>query len=98
MLEERVKILKHIHEQIDRNKSNLLSRYSKYYDLKNIFNTYAGSAFGISHNLNQSLVFRPQCTLPKIKNLYFTGASIHPGNGTSMVLKSSKICSEIIKE
>lgn len=67
-------------------------------DLKNIFNTYAGSAFGISHNLNQSLVFRPQCTLPKIKNLYFTGASIHPGNGTSMVLKSSKICSEIIKE
>ena len=67
-------------------------------DLKNIFNTYAGSAFGISHNLNHSLVFRPQCTLPKIKNLYFTGASIHPGNGTSMVLKSSKICSEIIKE
>lgn len=67
-------------------------------DFKNNFNTYAGSAFGISHNLNQSLIFRPQCILPKIENLYFTGASIHPGNGISMVLKSSKICSDIIKD
>ena len=66
-------------------------------DLKNIFNTYAGSAFGLSHNLNQSLIFRPQCMLPHIKNLYFTGGSIHPGNGISMVLKSSKICADIIK-
>ena len=65
--------------------------------LKNIFNTYAGSAFGLSHNLNQSLIFRPQCMLPHIKNLYFTGGSIHPGNGISMVLKSSKICADIIK-
>ncbi|MDU2291520.1 MAG: phytoene desaturase family protein [Clostridium celatum] len=66
-------------------------------DFKNIFNTTSGSAFGISHNLNQSLLFRPQCTLPNIENLYFTGASVHPGNGVSMVLKSSKICANLIK-
>ena len=60
-------------------------------DFKNTYNTYYGSAFGISHNLNQSLIFRPQYSIPKIHNLYFTGASIHPGNGISMVLKSSKI-------
>lgn len=66
-------------------------------DFKTTFNTYAGSAFGISHKLNQSLAFRPQCILPNIKNLYFTGSSIHPGNGVSMVLKSSKICADIIK-
>ena len=65
-------------------------------DLKNIFNTYAGSAFGIGHNLSQSLIFRPQCVLSDIKDLYFTGASVHPGNGISMVLKSSKICADII--
>ena len=65
-------------------------------DLKNIFNNYAGSAFGIGHNLSQSLIFRPQCVLSDIKDLYFTGASVHPGNGISMVLKSSKICADII--
>ncbi len=65
-------------------------------NIKNNFNTYAGSAFGLSHNINQSLIFRPQCKSPKIKKLYFTGASIHPGNGISMVLKSSKICADII--
>ena len=34
--------------------------------------------------------------LSDIKDLYFTGASVHPGNGISMVLKSSKICADII--
>lgn len=67
-------------------------------DFKTKYNTYAGAAFGISHNLNQSLIFRPQYKLPKINNLYFTGASIHPGNGISMVLKSSKICANSIKK
>lgn len=65
-------------------------------DLRDRFDTYGGCAFGLAHSLNESLLFRPQCCIPKIKNLYFTGASIHPGNGVSMVLKSSKICSEKI--
>lgn len=72
----------------------------KYYitpeDFEKRYNTYYGSAFGISHNLNQSLIFRPQFSIPQIKNLYFTGSSIHPGNGVSMVLKSSKICADSI--
>ncbi|MGL4772293.1 MAG: phytoene desaturase family protein [Clostridium sp.] len=62
----------------------------------NIFNTYGGAAFGISHNTSQSLFFRPQCKLKPYKNLYFAGASIHPGNGVSMVLNSSKILSDVI--
>lgn len=66
-------------------------------DFNNIYNTYNGSAFGISHTLNQSLIFRPQYSIPNIHNLYFTGASTHPGNGVSMVLKSSKICANSIK-
>ncbi|MBE6052192.1 MAG: phytoene desaturase [Clostridium sp.] len=65
-------------------------------DLRDRFDTFGGCAFGLSHSLNESLLFRPQCAIPKVKNLYFTGASIHPGNGVSMVLKSSKICSEKI--
>lgn len=63
------------------------------------YNTYAGTAFGLSHTLTQTNYFRPQCKLNNINNLYFTGASIHPGNGVSMVIKSSKICTEeIIKD
>ena len=67
-------------------------------DLKNKFNTYGGCAFGLSHKLRQSVIFRPQCQLPRIKSLYFCGASIHPGNGISMVLKSSKICVDKINK
>ncbi|WP_143315215.1 phytoene desaturase family protein [Clostridium sp. HBUAS56017] len=65
-------------------------------DLRDKFNTFGGCAFGLSHSLDQSAIFRPQCTIPKVKNLYFTGSSIHPGNGVSMVLKSSKICCDKI--
>lgn len=61
-------------------------------DFKKGFNTYGGCAFGLSHTLKQSVIFRPQCKVSKVKNLFFTGASIHPGNGIAMVLKSSKIC------
>lgn len=63
---------------------------------KNRFNSYAGSAFGLSHITSQSLFKRPQCKIKNINNLYFVGASIHPGNGVSMVLNSSKIVSEVI--
>ncbi|MDS0524564.1 phytoene desaturase family protein [Clostridium sp. SHJSY1] len=65
-------------------------------DLRDRFNSFAGCAFGLSHSLDQSILFRPQCTIPQIKNLYFTGSSIHPGNGVSTVLKSSKICCDRI--
>lgn len=64
--------------------------------LQDNFNTYGGCAFGLSHTLNQTNIFRPQCEIPHIKNLFFTGASIHPGNGVSMVIKSSKICMDRI--
>lgn len=74
----------------------LFDSYLTPLDLRDRFNTYAGSAFGLSHILNQSSIFRPQCELPNLKNLFFTGASVHPGNGVSMVLKSSKICEELI--
>lgn len=60
------------------------------------FNSYVGSAFGISHISSQSLFKRPQCKINGIDFLYFVGASIHPGNGVSMVLNSSKIATDII--
>lgn len=75
----------------------VFTKYITPIDFEQKFNTYGGCAFGLSHTLNQSAIFRPQCALPSIRNLYFTGASIHPGNGVSMVLKSSKVCADYIK-
>lgn len=65
-------------------------------DLRDRFNSFGGCAFGLSHSLDQSIIFRPQCTIPEVENLYFTGASIHPGTGVSTVLKSSKVCCDKI--
>lgn len=67
-------------------------------DLRDRFNIYAGAAFGFSHNLRQTGPLRPQCQIPKVFNLYFTGTSIHPGTGVSTVLKSSKICCDTMLE
>ncbi len=60
-------------------------------DLLLNFNSHYGTAFGLSHTLTQTNYFRPQVKAENIDNLYFTGSSIHPGNGISMVLISSKL-------
>ena len=71
--------------------------YENYFtpkDLKDSFNSYGGTAFGLSHTLTQTNYFRPQLKLPTVKNLYFVGSSVHPGTGVSMVLLSSKLTAE----
>ncbi|WP_024615231.1 NAD(P)/FAD-dependent oxidoreductase [Clostridium sp. Ade.TY] len=82
-----------------------LKRYIKFtnyltpIDLLKNFNSYAGSSYGINHSINNLFISRPQCKIKNLKNLYFVGASTHPGSGVSMVLNSSKIAvSEIIKD
>jgi phytoene desaturase len=67
-------------------------------DLQDSFNSYGGTAFGLSHTLTQTNYFRPHLKLPQIKNLYFVGSSVQPGTGVSIVLLSSKmVVEEIIK-
>jgi phytoene desaturase len=63
-------------------------------DLEDSFNSYGGTAFGLSHTLTQTNYFRPHLKLKEVKNLYFVGSSVHPGTGVSMVLISSKLVSE----
>lgn len=45
-----------------------------------------GSTFGLSPTLFQSAIFRPQNRDSVIRNLYFVGASTHPGSGIPIVL------------
>jgi phytoene desaturase len=62
-------------------------------------NLAKGSAFGLSHNFLQVGYLRPHNRHPRYKNVYFAGASTHPGTGLPMVLLSAKLTTErILKE
>ena len=66
---------------------------------KERFNLVNGSAFGLSHSFMQVGYLRPQNRHKKYKNLYFAGASTHPGTGLPIVLLSAKLTTErILKE
>ena len=66
---------------------------------KDRFNLEKGAAFGLSHNFWQVGYLRPQNRHQQYKNLYFVGASTHPGTGLPIVLLSAKLTTErILKE
>lgn len=65
-------------------------------DLKDSFNSYGGTAFGLSPTLTQTNYFRPHLKSDNVKNLYFVGSSVHPGPGVSIVLLSSKLVVQTI--
>jgi phytoene desaturase len=60
------------------------------------FNLEKGAAFGLSHNFLQVGYLRPQNRHARYKNLYFAGASTHPGTGLPIVLLSAKLTSQRI--
>ena len=67
-------------------------------DLKDKFNSYNGTAFGLSHKLNQSGYMRPNIKSKNTDGLYFIGSSTHPGNGVSVIINGSKILSDVIEK
>lgn len=62
------------------------------------FNLEKGAAFGLSHSFSQVGYLRPQNRHKQYKNLYFTGASTHPGTGLPIVLLSARLTTERILE
>jgi phytoene desaturase len=61
-------------------------------------NLAKGSAFGLSHNFTQVGYLRPHNRHPRYKNLYFAGASTHPGTGLPIVLLSARLTAERIQK
>lgn len=62
-------------------------------------NLAKGSAFGLSHNFLQVGYLRPHNRHARYGNLYFAGASTHPGTGLPIVLLSARLTAErILKE
>lgn len=55
------------------------------------FNLWQGSILGLAHSIPQVLFFRPSTRSHLFKNLYFVGASAHPGTGVPIVLCGAKL-------
>lgn len=67
-------------------------------DFIDYYNIKYGATFGLAHNLTQSAFFRPANFDAKIKNLYYVGASTQPGGGLPVVIASSRIVADLIKQ
>lgn len=62
------------------------------------FNLVHGSTHGLSHSLPQMGYFRPANRHSRIPNLYFVGASTHPGSGVPTALISARLTSRRVLE
>jgi phytoene desaturase len=66
------------------------------HDWREMFNLARGAAFGLGHNFTQVGYLRPQNRHRRYKNLYFCGASTHPGTGVPIVLIGAGLVEERI--
>ena len=60
------------------------------------YNLVRGSTHGLSHRLTQMAYFRPSNRHPRYRNLYFVGASTHPGTGMPTAMVSGRLVTERI--
>ena len=60
------------------------------------YNLVKGSTHGLSHTLTQLAYFRPHNRHPRYKNLYFVGASTHPGTGMPTAMVSGRLAARRI--
>ncbi len=58
------------------------------------YNLVKGSTHGLSHNLTQLGYLRPRNRHPRYHNLYFVGASTHPGTGMPTALISARLAAQ----
>ena len=62
-----------------------------------MFNLYKGSGLGLAHGLNQIGALRPANKDEKLSNVYYVGASTHPGTGLPIVAIGSRLVTERIE-
>lgn len=65
-------------------------------DFKRERNNHLGSAWGVEPKLTQTAYFRPHNRSEDIKNLYFVGASTHPGAGVPGVLLTAETTTKLV--
>jgi phytoene desaturase len=62
------------------------------------YNLMKGSTHGLSHTLTQLAYFRPHNRHSRYHNLYFVGASTHPGTGVPTALVSAHLVADRVWE
>jgi len=62
------------------------------------YNLMKGSTHGLCHNLTQLGYFRPGNKHSRYHNLYFTGASTHPGTGIPTAMVSGRLSAQRIMD
>jgi phytoene desaturase len=62
------------------------------------YNLVKGSTHGLSHTLTQMAYFRPSNRHPRYQNLYFVGASTHPGTGVPTTMVSGRLVADRIRD
>lgn len=62
------------------------------------YNLAKGSTHGLCHNLTQLGYFRPRNRHSRYHNLYFVGASTHPGTGVPTAMVSGRLAAERIMD
>jgi len=62
------------------------------------YNLVKGATHGLSHRLTQMAYFRPSNRHPRYPNLYFVGASTHPGTGLPTAMVSGRLVAERIMD
>ena len=67
-------------------------------DWQSRYNLTRGSTHGLSHKLTQMAYFRPHNRHKRYRNLFFVGASTHPGTGVPTVLVSARLTAQRILE
>jgi phytoene desaturase len=60
------------------------------------YNLMKGSTHGLCHNLTQLAYFRPRNKHSLYRNLYFVGASTHPGTGVPTAMVSGRLAAQRI--
>jgi len=61
-----------------------------------MFSLYKGSGLGLAHGMKQIGALRPANKDEEMNNLYYVGASTHPGTGLPIVVIGSKLVTERI--
>ena len=62
------------------------------------YNLVKGATHGLCHNLTQLGYLRPRNRHPRYHNLYFVGASTHPGTGMPTALISARLAAQRMAE
>jgi phytoene desaturase len=59
---------------------------------------WRGALYGASSNNRWAAFRRPHNHHPRLRGLYFTGGTTHPGGGVPMVMLSGKVAAELMLE